>query len=41
MHMKLLKELVNLGASVNVHDLAGYTPLHHCLTSMGNRGVQM
>jgi len=36
MHMKLLKELVNLGASVNVHDLAGYTPLHHCLTSMGN-----
>ena len=36
MHMDVLKELVKLGADVNVHDLAGYTPLHHCLTSMGN-----
>jgi len=36
MYMKLMKELVKLGADVNVHDLAGYTPLHHCLTSMSN-----
>ena len=36
MNMKMLKKLVDLGADVNVHDLAGYTPLHHCLTGSGN-----
>lgn len=36
-NMKMLKKLVELGADVNVHDLTGYTPLHHCLTGSGNR----
>ena len=36
-HMKILNKLLELGANVtNLHDIAGYTPLHHCLTSQGN-----
>ena len=35
-HMKILLKLISLGADVNVHDVAGYTPLHHCLTLVGN-----
>ena len=27
---------MELGANLNVHDIAGYTPLHHCLTCSGN-----
>ena len=35
-HMKILIKLISLGADVNVHDVAGYTPLHHCVTRFGN-----
>merc|ERR1711963_2369 len=36
-HMKILIKLICLGVDVNVRDTAGYTPLHHCLTSVGNK----
>jgi len=36
-HGRILQRLLELGAEVNVHDMAGYTPLHHCLTTQGNR----
>ena len=32
--MELLEKLVELGADVNVHDLVGYTPLHHCFVGV-------
>ena len=35
-HMKILVKLLLLGVDVNVHDVAGFTPLHHCVSSMGN-----
>ena len=35
-YIKILLKLLSLGADVNVHDVAGYTPLHHCLTAFGN-----
>merc|ERR1719309_1652576 len=35
-HYQILKRLLELGADVNVHDVAGYTPLQHCLTIYGN-----
>jgi len=35
-HVKVLSKLISLGAEVNVHDVAGYTPLHHCVTAFGN-----
>lgn len=35
-HIKILKKILELGANVNVKDVAGYTPLHHCLTKNGN-----
>ena len=35
-HIKIFDRLLSLGADVNVHDFAGYTPLHHCLTLVGN-----
>jgi len=38
-HMKIFDKLLELGAGVNVHDSAGYTPLHHCLTSVGNNAT--
>merc|ERR1719383_696004 len=38
-HMKIFDKLLELGAEVNVHDSAGYTPLHHCLTSVGNNAT--
>jgi len=34
--LQIFERLLELGAEVNVHDFAGYTPLHHCLTSAGN-----
>ena len=34
--MKILIKLLTLGVDVNVHDYAGFTPLHHCLTAVGN-----
>jgi len=34
-HMKILVKLLSLGVDVNVHDFAGFTPLHHCFTSYG------
>merc|ERR1712079_234794 len=36
-HMKILMKLLALGVDVNVHDYAGFTPLHHCLTEYGNK----
>ena len=35
-HMKILLKLLSLGIDVNVHDVAGFTPLHHCVSSVGN-----
>ena len=35
-HMKILIKLLILGVDVNVHDVAGFTPLHHCVTKFGN-----
>ena len=36
-HIKILEKLLSLGADVNVRDIAGYTPLHHCLQFHGNK----
>ena len=35
-HMKILIKLLSLGVDVNVHDIAGFTPLHHCVSAFGN-----
>jgi len=35
-HMKILLKMLSLGIDVNVHDVAGFTPLHHCVSSVGN-----
>ena len=35
-HMKILIKLLTLGVDVNVHDIAGFTPLHHCCSAFGN-----
>jgi len=35
-HIKILEKILELGANVHVKDVAGYTPLHHCLTAYGN-----
>jgi len=35
-HEKIMKKLIELGANIHAKDVAGYTPLHHCLTGMGN-----
>jgi len=33
-HTRILRKLLELGASLSARDIAGYTPLHHCLTAM-------
>ena len=33
-HTQILSKLLELGASLSARDIAGYTPLHHCLTAM-------
>ena len=33
-HTKILSKLLELGANLAARDIAGYTPLHHCLTAM-------
>jgi len=35
-HEKILKKLIELGANIQAKDVAGHTPLHHCLTSVSN-----
>ena len=35
-HANILAKLVELGADLGAKDVAGYTPLHHCLTSQAN-----
>ena len=35
-HVRILIKLLTLGVDVNVRDFAGFTPLHHCVTSVGN-----
>lgn len=36
-HSKILQKLIDLGAKISARDVAGYTPLHHCLTAYGNK----
>ncbi len=38
-HMKILIKLISLGVEVNVHDVAGFTPLHHCVSASGNEAT--
>ena len=35
-HIKILQKLISLGVDVNVRDVAGFTPLHHCCQMYGN-----
>jgi ankyrin repeat protein len=35
-HQDILAKLLELGANIHAKDIAGYTPLHHCLTSYSN-----
>jgi hypothetical protein len=35
-HVMVLAKLLELGADMKAKDVAGYTPLHHCLTSSFN-----
>jgi len=35
-HQKILDKLIELGANIHAKDVAGYTPLHHCLTIYTN-----
>ena len=35
-HVEILHKLISLGADVNVRDVAGFTPLHHCCQLYGN-----
>ena len=35
-HKRILTKLIELGANIHAKDVAGYTPLHHCLTSFSN-----
>jgi len=35
-HQKILSKLLELGANIHAKDIAGYTPLHHCLTAYSN-----
>merc|ERR1719470_554377 len=35
-HEKILAKLIELGANIHAKDVAGYTPLHHCMSSTGN-----
>jgi len=35
-HMDILKKLIDLGADLDTHDVAGFTPLHHCLSASSN-----
>jgi len=35
-HQKILTKLLELGANIHAKDVAGYTPLHHCLTAYSN-----
>merc|ERR1740137_451081 len=35
-HEKILAKLIKLGANIHAKDVAGYTPLHHCLTFSSN-----
>ena len=36
-HIKILEKLLNLGADVNVRDVAGFSPLHYCAQFHGNK----
>jgi len=33
-HTQILSKLLELGSDLSARDIAGYTPLHHCLTAM-------
>ena len=35
-HILILSKLLEMGVDLKAKDMAGYTPLHHCLTSMRN-----
>merc|ERR1719318_163248 len=35
-HIKVLQKLISLKAHVNVRDVAGYAPLHHCVTEFSD-----
>ena len=38
-HIKILKKLVSLGADVNARDIAGFTPLHYCVSQLSQRPI--
>ena len=35
-HIEILEKLLEMGANPNAKDFAGHTPLHHCLSAVGN-----
>ena len=35
-HLKILYKLLSLNVDVNARDVAGFTPLHHCVQHLGN-----
>ena len=38
-HEKVLIKLLSLGVDLGARDLAGYTPLHHCMQSVGRGNI--
>ena len=39
-HIEILEKLLEMGANPAAKDFAGYTPLHHCLSAVGNSTTQ-
>ena len=39
MTIKIMKKLVSLGADVNARDIAGFTPLHYCVSQLSQQPI--